>query len=142
MQLQTKNFGDIIVEDNDIIYFSEGIPGFEDLKRYTLVGRQELDVMFFWLQCIDEPSLAFVVTDPFLINQEYYVDVDDSEIEELDIQDTQAVLTLAIVTVPEDVKKTSVNLKAPLLINLQNNKGKQIVMKNETFPVKYYIMKE
>lgn len=140
MQLQTKNFGEITVNENDIITFPAGIPGFEDLKRYTLLGKQETEALFFWLQSIEEPNLAFVVVDPFAVNPEYYVDVDDSETEEIQIKDPEDVLTLAIVTVPENVKNTSVNLKAPVLINLKNNMGKQIVMKNDTFPVKYYIM--
>lgn len=139
MQLQTKHFGQIEVNENDIIHFPSGLPGFEHVKKYTLLGRGT-DTLFFWLQSIDEPNLAFVVVDPFQVNPEYYVDADDSEIEEIHIKDPEDVLTLAIVTVPENVSNTSVNLKAPVLINLQNNMGKQIVMKNETFPVKYYIM--
>lgn len=140
MQLQTRHFGEITVNENDIILFPLGLPGFENVKKYTLLGRQETDAQFFWLQSIDEPNLTFVVTDPFSINPDYFVDVDDLETEELQIKDADDVLTLAIVTVPENVKKASVNLKAPVLINLQNNRGKQIIMKNETFPVKYYIM--
>ncbi len=142
MQLQTRHFGEITVNENDILYFPSGLPGFENVKKYTLLGRGEADTLFFWLQSIDDPNLAFVVTDPFSINPEYFVEVDDSETEELQIKDTEDVLTLAIVTVPQNVKLTSANLKAPVLINLQNNRGKQIIMKNETFPVKYYIMKE
>ncbi len=142
MQLQTRHFGEIIVNENDIIYFPSGLPGFENVRKYTLLGRGETDALFFWLQGIDDPNLAFVVTDPFSINPEYFVDVDDSETEELQIREAEDVLTLAIVTVPENVKNTTVNLKAPVLINLQNNRGKQIIMKNETFPVKYYIMNE
>ncbi len=140
MQLQTRHFGEITVNENDILYFPSGLPGFENVKKYTLLGRGEADTLFFWLQSIDEPNLAFVVTDPFSINPEYFVDADDSEMEEIDIKNPEDVLTLAIVTVPENVKNTSVNLRAPVLINLKNNMGKQIVMKNETFPVKYYIM--
>ena len=142
MQLQTRHFGEIIVNENDILHFPAGLPGFENVKKYTLLGRQETDALFFWLQSIDDPNLAFVVTDPFSINPEYFEDVDDAETEELQIKDAEDVLTLAIVTVPENVKNATANLKAPVLINLQNNKGKQIIMKNETFPVKYYIMNE
>jgi len=140
MQLQTKNFGEITVNENDVLVFPAGLPGFEHVKKFTLLGRQGTDSLFFWLQSIDEPNLAFVVTDPFTVNPEYFVDVDDSETEELQIREVEDVLTLAIVTVPENVKNTTINLKAPVLINLQNNRGKQIIMKNETFPVKYYIM--
>ncbi|NLO39459.1 MAG: flagellar assembly protein FliW [Ruminiclostridium sp.] len=142
MQLQTRNFGEITVNESDVIVFPSGLPGFEEMKKFTLLGKQDTGAVFFWLQSIDEPNLSFVVTDPFAIHPEYFVDVDDSETQELQISDAEDLLTLAIVTVPENVKNTTVNLKAPVLINLHNNKGKQIIMKNETFPVKYNIMNE
>ena len=142
MQLQTKKFGEITVNEEDILFFPEGLPGFEHVKKFTLLGRKGMDSLFFWLQSIDDPDLSFVVTDPFAALLDYFVDAEDSETEQLQLQKAEDVLTLAIVTVPENVKKTSINLKAPVLINLKNNIGKQIIMKNETFPVKYYIMNE
>lgn len=140
MQLQTKHFGTIDVEEKDTLYFPSGIPGFENVKKFILLGKQEADNPFFWLQGVDNPELAFVVTDPFYIKDNYYVDVDDEEIKEIQIKDTENVLTLAIVTIPENVKNMTVNLKAPVLINMKNNMGKQVIMKDDTFPVKYYIM--
>lgn len=140
MQLQTRLFGTIDIDTKDIIHIPSGIPGFEDVKRFILLGKQEVEASLFWLQGIDDTNLAFVVTDPFSIHPGYFVDVDDEEIEELYIKDSNCVLTLSIVTIPADIEKMTVNLKAPLLINMENNKGKQIIMKSEIFPVKYYIM--
>ncbi len=68
------------------------------------------------------------------------MDVDDEEIAEIEINDPENVLTLAIVTIPEDIRFMTVNLKAPVLINMKNNMGKQVIMKNDTFPVRYYIL--
>ncbi len=140
MQVQTRHFGLINVDEKDILCFPCGVPGFEDARKFTLLGKEDNDTPFFWLQSVDQPELSFVVTDPFAIKQDYFVDVDDEEVEELQIKDSDKILTLAIVTIPEDINNLSANLKAPVLINLQNNIGKQIIMKNETFPVKYYIM--
>jgi len=140
MQLNTKHFGVIEVDEKEILYFPSGIPGFENVRKFVLLGRQEADSPFFWLQCVDKPDLAFVVTDPFYIKEDYYVDVDDEEIAEIEINDPENVLTLAIVTIPEDIRFMTVNLKAPVLINMKNNMGKQIIMKNDTFPVRYYIL--
>ncbi|AGC69532.1 flagellar assembly factor FliW [Thermoclostridium stercorarium subsp. stercorarium DSM 8532] len=140
MQLNTKHFGVIEVDEKEILYFPSGIPGFENVRKFVLLGRQEADSPFFWLQCVDKPDLAFVVTDPFYIKEDYYVDVDDEEIAEIEINDPENVLTLAIVTIPEDIRFMTVNLKAPVLINMKNNMGKQVIMKNDTFPVRYYIL--
>ncbi|UZQ85473.1 flagellar assembly protein FliW [Thermoclostridium stercorarium] len=140
MQLNTKHFGVIEVDEKEILYFPSGIPGFENVRKFVLLERQEADSPFFWLQCVDKPDLAFVVTDPFYIKEDYYVDVDDEEIAEIEINDPENVLTLAIVTIPEDIRFMTVNLKAPVLINMKNNMGKQVIMKNDTFPVRYYIL--
>ncbi len=142
MQLNTKYFGVIEIDEKEILYFPLGIPGFENVKKFTLLGKQDNETPFFWLQGVDDPELAFVVTDPFAVNDNYFVDADDDEIKEISVKDPDRILTLAIVTVPEDIRKISVNLKAPLLINMDNNRGMQVIMKNETFPVKYYIMKD
>ncbi len=142
MQLQTKHFGIIDVDEKDALHFPSGIPGFENVKEYILLGKQENENPFFWLQSLDNPQLAFVVVDPFYINDDYYVDVDDEDIEEIHIKDKENILILAIVTLPENIKEMTVNLKAPVLINLKNNMGKQVVMKDDTFPVKYYIMSD
>lgn len=140
MQLQTKLFGNIDIDNKDTLYFPSGIPGFENVKKYVLLGRQEAKAPFFWLQGIDDPNLAFVVTDPFSVHPDYFVDVDDEEITELDIKDSDRVLTLSIVTIPEKIENMTVNLRAPILINMQNNTGKQVVMNNDIFPVRYSIM--
>ena len=110
------------------------------MKKFALLGRQEADTPFFWLQGVDDPNLAFVVTDPFSKICDYHIDVDVDKITELQVKDTERVLTLAIVTIPENIRNMTANLKAPLLINMRNKLGKQIIMKNDTFPVKYYIM--
>ena len=80
MQLNTKHFGVIEIDEKEILYFPLGIPGFENVKKYTLLGMQEEEGTFFWLQGVDDPELAFVVTDPFAVNDNYFVDADDDEI--------------------------------------------------------------
>ena len=72
MQLQTKHFGIIDVDEKDALHFPSGIPGFENVKEYILLGKQENENPFFWLQSLDNPQLAFVVVDPFYINDDYY----------------------------------------------------------------------
>ncbi|MCX7772882.1 MAG: flagellar assembly protein FliW [Clostridia bacterium] len=142
MQLDTVHFGAITVQESDFIYFPEGIPGFEDSKKFVLIGKDTNETPFFWLQSIDKPELCFVVTDPFLIYNDYTVDINDEDVELLKISNPENVLTIAIVVIPEDIKKTRVNLKAPVLINIDEKLGKQVVQKNETLPIRYYLYQE
>jgi len=141
MQLNTVHFGEIEYSEDEVIYFPEGIPGFEDTKKYILIGNESDDAVFFWLQSVDAPELCFVVTDPFMIYDGYGVDVEDEDVELLELTDPKKVLTLTIVVIPENINEIRVNLKAPILINMEKKLGKQIIQKNDNFPVRYYLNK-
>lgn len=138
-QLKTPHFGVIEYHDSEIIYFPEGLPGFENTRNYILIGYGAEDAIFFWLQCLDIPELCFIVTDPFVVYNNYCVDIDDEDVKFLQITDSNKVLTLAIVVIPEDIKQTRVNLKAPITINLEKMIAKQIIQKDENAPLKYYL---
>jgi flagellar assembly factor FliW len=137
--LKTAHFGVIDINEADFIYFPEGIPGFEESKRYALIGHDTNDSVFFWLQSVDMPELCFVVTDPFMVYDGYGIDVDDEDVELLKITDAKKVLTLTIVVIPENIDEIRVNLKAPIIINTEKKLGKQIIQQNENLPIRYYL---
>ena len=139
MQLDTAHFGIIEIDEEDFIYFPEGIPGFENSKKYALIGNDAGEAVFFWLQSVDTPELCFVVTDPFMVYDGYGVDVEDEDVELLKITDANKVLSLTIVIIPEDINEIRVNLKAPILINMEKKLGKQIIQKNDNLPIRYYL---
>ncbi len=142
MVLKTRHFGTIEVDEKDFIDFPEGVPGFENVKKFVLLGKIEEDSPFQWIQGIDNPELAFAVIDPRLFKPDYAFDVDDRDVEMLDIKDVNTILVFSIVVVPEDMKKISANLKAPVLINASNNKGKQVVLANSEYQIRHYILDE
>ena len=139
MKLKTTHFGIIDVNEEELIDFPEGLPGFENVKKYALIGHDAGGSPFFWLQSADNPELCFVVTDPFLVYDNYGVDVSDDDVKFLQITDANKVITLAITVIPEDVKKTRVNLKAPILINTGKKLGKQVIQKDDTLPIRYFL---
>jgi flagellar assembly factor FliW len=142
MKLTTKHFGLIEIDEKGIINFPEGIPGFEEVKKFVLLGNASQDNPFLWLQSVDRPDLAFVIIDPKIFNPDYIVDVDDSEVEILDIKDNEKVLVYAIVVIPEDPTKITANLKAPVLINTMNNRGKQVTLEKGNYLIRHYILDE
>lgn len=139
MKLETAHFGVIEIDENDFIDFPEGIPGFENSKKFALIGNNSNESVFFWLQSIDTPELCFVVTDPFMVYDGYGVDVDSEDEALLQITDANNVMTLAIVVIPEDITAARVNLKAPVLINVDKKLGKQVIQKNDNLPIRYYL---
>jgi len=140
ISLDTRHFGMIQVDEGDVIVFPEGIPGVEGSKRFTLLGTDKVGTSFFWLQSIERPDIALVVLDPFAVYENYSVDVADEELAVLKIRDTERILTLCVVVIPEDIKQIRTNLKAPILINLENNLGKQVMQHNDALPIRYFLL--
>ena len=142
MLLSTTHFGSIEIDEKNIIFFPEGIPGFQDIRKLVLLEGNEENYPFQWIQAVDDMGLAFVVVDPKVFKPDYLVDIDDSEVEMLDIGDIDKIVVLSIVVVPDDVTKITANLKAPILINTQNNRGKQVILNNSEYNIKHYIIEE
>lgn len=142
IKIDTVHFGEIEINEEDILVFPEGIPSFESVKKYVLLGKENAETPFFWLQSVDNPEVCFVVTDPFMVYDGYVVDVEDEEIECLQIENPETVITLAIVVIPQNIGETRTNLKAPLLINTAKKLGKQVIQKKEELPIRYYLLQE
>lgn len=142
MQLNTKHFGIIEVDEKGIIDFFYGLPGFEEVKKFVLLGSEGDDSPFKWLQSVDKPDLAFVVVDPFSIKKDYDIDIDDEVVELLGVETVKDVLVLSIVVVPEDTSKATMNLKAPVIINTKKHKGIQVVLDTDKYSVRHYILDE
>ena len=142
MLIDTRHFGQIEIDEKGIIDFPEGLPGFEYVKKFVLLSNSDEDNVFWWLQSVDKPDLAFVVIDPKYIKEDYEVDVPDGEVEVLNIDGKCDITVLSIVVVPEDITQMTANLKAPIIINNTNKKGKQVVLDCKNYSIKHYIMQE
>lgn len=141
MQLNTKLFGKIEIEEEKMIFFEKGIIGFPHCQRFTLVydegedGRQK---NISWLQSIEEPAFALPVLDPLLVKEDYSPKVEEQLLKHLGTLEEDDTYVLVTVTATADVKKLSVNLKAPIVINVEERKADQIIVEDD-FPVKYPI---
>ncbi|KKC30428.1 flagellar assembly protein FliW [Caldanaerobacter subterraneus subsp. pacificus DSM 12653] len=142
MELNTKNFGIIHYNEEDVIYFEEGIPGFEELHNFLIIGDEEEDMPFKWLQSIDDTDIAFVIIDPRVFKPNYTFEIDEELKEELQIEDINHLLIYVIVVIPNEIEKMTANLKAPIIINAKNNRGKQVILDNEEYLIKHPILEE
>ncbi|MBB2184201.1 flagellar assembly protein FliW [Lachnospiraceae bacterium MD1] len=139
MIINTKHFGEIDLDENKIIYFENGILGFENYKKYTILYDDEdgkrPDIS--WLQSLDEPLLAIPVISPFIVKRDYNPEVEDELLQPLGNLTEDNIVVLVSVTVPTDIKKISANLKAPFVINSDTKKGAQIIIENSDYLIKY-----
>lgn len=140
MKADTRVFGEIDIEEEKIICFEQGIIGFPDLQKFTLIYDEEKKGKgaISWLQSMDEPELAIPVMDPLLICPDYNPNVENELLKPLGELTEDNLFVLVTVTVPQDIKEVAANLKAPLVINTDTRKASQIIVEDD-YPVKYKI---
>ena len=140
MKINTKVFGEVEIADDKIIHFPSGIVGFPELTEFTLLHDEEKGAgSIHWLQSIQEPVFAMPVMDPLLVCPDYNPEVDDELLKPLGGLDPEEILVLVTVTVPSDLKKMSVNLRGPVIINAAAKKACQVIVEGEGYQVKYPI---
>lgn len=143
MLVNTKYFGEIDLDENKVITFEHGIMGFEEYKRYTILYDLDEDdkATISWLQSLEEPGFALPVVNPLSVKSDYNPIIEDEVLNSLgEIVDENLVILLTL-TVPNDITKMSVNLKAPFIINSDTRKGCQIIVENQDYEVKYNVYK-
>lgn len=140
MQIKTKVFGEVTIDDDKIIDFPNGIVGFPDLVQFTLIHDEEKGRdSIHWLQSIQEPAFAMPVIDPLLVCPDYNPEVEDELLKNIGELQPEETLILVTVTVPKDLTKMSVNLRGPIVINAAEKKATQVIVDGDEYPVKYPI---
>lgn len=140
MKADTRLFGEIEIAEDKIITFADGIIGFPDCKKFTLIFDEEKGDRrnICWLQSLDEPVFALPVIDPLLVKPDYNPVVEDELLTPLGNLTEENIFILVTVTVPEKLEELSVNLQAPLIINVDTRSACQIILERD-YPVKYKI---
>lgn len=139
MDVRTKAGKTIQVEGKDLLEIPEGLFGFEEYKNYAIYESEYPP--FMWMQSTDEPSLAFLIVDPFLVADDYELDVDDKALAKIGITNPAEVCVMAIVTIPAGGTPVTANLQGPLVLNRTNNKAMQVILNSNKWTTKHDIMK-
>lgn len=140
MNVTTKVFGEITIDDDRIISFPKGIIGFPDLTEFALLHDSEKGSdSIHWLQSLQEPAFAMPVMDPLIVRPDYNPEVDDELLKHLGKLQAEELLVLVTVTVPKDLAKMSVNLRGPIIINAAERKATQVIVEGDEYQVKFPI---
>lgn len=141
MKINTRVFGEVDIEDEKIIRFPKGIIGFPELTEFALIhdAEKEGDTAVRWLQSLQEPAFAMPVMDPLAVKPDYNPEVEDELLKPIGEIDPEEVLVLVTLTVPSDIKKMTVNLQAPIVVNAAEKKACQIVVDTDRYPVRFPI---
>lgn len=141
MKIHTKRFGDVEVEDSQIISMPEGVIGFEEYTRYALLDHSP-DSPFKWFQAVEDPELAFVITDPFNFVPDYKVDVSKADKDFLSIKDVDEALILTLVSIKRESSSVTANLTGPIVINLETLVAKQVVLSDSPYSSNHDILQQ
>ncbi|WP_339175266.1 flagellar assembly protein FliW [Solibacillus sp. FSL R5-0691] len=130
MKITTAYMGEVEIKPTQIIKFEHGLPGFEDEKEFVQLPLSEGSA-YQVLQSLKTTELAFIITSPYAIIAGYNFEVEDSVIQALDIKNAKEVAVFVLVSLKDTLENSTVNMKAPIVLNIENQKAKQIILEED-----------
>ncbi len=137
MNVRTTRFGVVEIDDSKVISFPTGLLGFSNYKRFVLLQPDD-DSVFFWLQSIDAPELAFVVTDPSVWVSAYEVPIRREQMEQLGLRQLEDAQVLVIVNKRDQT--LTANLQGPLVVNTTDMHAEQLVLADRRWSTRQEIL--
>ncbi len=138
MEVRTTRFGVIDIAEDRVITFPKGLLGFSTFTRYCLLEPGD-DACFFWLQSVDEPGLAFVVTDPSLFVRDYAVPIRPEQMAELSLGKLEEAQVFVIVNKVNGY--LTGNLQGPLVVNTLTRQGEQLVLAEKRWTTRHELVR-
>lgn len=135
MKIQTAHFGEVEIDDSKVLSFENGLPGLEDNKRFAMLSNEKSQPIN-WLQSLDHKEISLPVADPYLVCPEYIFDIPQPDIDALGIKQIEDIYVLNILVIPRNAGDITINLSAPIIINVQNSKGRQIILDDKRYSVR------
>lgn len=135
MRIKTKFFGEIEIDEKGIISFSDGIPGFEEIKSFVILDIA--DCKFKCLQSTKEQHVCLLLADPFDYFKDYDINIEDEDIAALGITSDKEVNLYTVLAFHEE--RVTTNLVAPIIINTRLHKGKQVVLSGTEYSIRQEI---
>jgi len=126
------------LDENVIFQFPDGVPAFEDSKHFVIVLNDNI-APFVYLKSLDVEGLGFICIDPFLVKSDYVVNLPAKDMSILELKDPGNGMVLCTVTVDQDPEKITANMLAPMVINMETSIGRQVVLDEARYDVKFRI---
>ncbi|WP_108669002.1 flagellar assembly protein FliW [Peribacillus acanthi] len=135
MKINTKYHETIEIDENLVIHFDNGIPGLPEYKRFVLLPLSD-DGVYQVLQSLDNQEIGFVVVNPFFVKPDYDITLDDKTVQQLEIENEIDVNLVSIITLRDPFNNSTLNLAAPVVVNITNRKAKQVILQNTNYSIR------
>ncbi|TVR68942.1 MAG: flagellar assembly protein FliW [Spirochaetaceae bacterium] len=136
--IQSKPYGEVTVKEQQLLHFPVGLFGFERMQHYALLDSTAPP--FFWLQSLDDPGLAFILVNPYLVVPDYVLDIDPHELTEIGEPAEDDLLVFAVVTIAHDENRVSCNLQGPVMINRKARLGRQAISLDARWSIRHSLL--
>jgi len=139
--IKTGSFGQLTVSDEEIIKIPQGLFGFPEYTEFCLVDPGE-DTLILWLVSLQNPEIAFAMLEPKIFKPDYTARLSATELRELKLSTVNNSAVFTILTIPADITQMTANLKAPVVLNLREKIGRQVVLQENEYNIKHPMFKE
>ena len=138
MLIQTSRFGEIEVEENQIITFPSGLVGFSEDHKFV-IREDAAAAPFLWLQSVDNNGLAFVMIEPHVSVSNYEPELTQEHLNKLDAKSIEELRVYVLVTMAKEMKNVTINLQGPLLFNLEKRLGLQFIIPDGKYSTRHLL---
>lgn len=136
MQIEVAGLGLIDYEEDELLYFEEGLYGFDELHKYLPVPLEESDRIFI-LQNIEEPLISFVLMNPFMLISDYEPNPSKEDMIDLGNPKLEDISFYVICSLKADIKESTLNLKCPIAVNALTKNAKQLILEDGKYQLRH-----
>ena len=137
MNINTRDFGIIQVEDDAVFVFEDGLYGFEDSKKFAVFEKSIDDISFLYLQSLDHEIPCFLVFEPWELYPNYRPILSHEDLSLCQVDSIDQLIFLTIANVPSTIENLSINIKSPVVLNPKTRKARQVILQNPDYTVRY-----
>ena len=138
MDINTRDFGTISIEEDALYHFPEGLYGFEDIQEFCIYSQSfDDEIAFLYLQAIDSVDPCFLVFEPWDLYPDYAPSLSESDLKILEVNGPEELIFLAITTISPNPEELSLNVKSPVVLNPKTRIGRQVILENRDYPIRF-----
>lgn len=137
MDINTRDFGSVRVENDAIYEFDDGLYGFEDDRKFAIFEESFEEISFLYLQSVDHLVPCFLVFEPWDLYPNYRPALSKEDMELCEVKSIDDLIFLVIASVPSTIKELSINIKSPVVLNPKSKKARQVILQNTDYSVRY-----
>ena len=139
MEINANYFGQVSYDKSELIHIVNGLIGFEAYTEYLPIPFHEDNDSLISLQCLEDETLSFILMNPFGLLNDYTPSLSGQDMKELDAETAEDLSYYVICVMRDSVAESTVNLKAPLVVNVRSRQARQVILDQSEYTFRHVI---